>query len=437
MVAPVKQAPVSNVELWALAQVAAGRVISPNLPVTDAIWSLLNDLQVISPDWRMMTIAQRLGEGITSQIKAIDVAAPMPGFQPQKNPFSSPNVPVYEPPLAVVTPSTSTPAENHLIPADDLKNLPPPKYAIDGYPIYAHSLNALVGPSGGGKSFVCIDIAGRMAIQMMQAGQKESILYVAGEGIFGYADRWEVWKHAHGLTDCPNLVFYDQAVNFLEPSNVRGFMGSIAVHQPYMIIIDTVARCMVGGDENSTRDMGLFVSSCDQIIREMKAGIIAVHHTGKDGKMRGSSALFGACDSVMFLSRAEGRITVSNSLDHGGKNKYSKEAAPLDLQLLPRTVEVGGKTFSSAILVKPSQVIESPDYVQLTENQRRVLEVLEAYDTTGLKGSQIKEMTTIPESSIWRVINSLKGKKLITSETDGIYRITTEGIDIYRRNLEF
>ena len=152
--------------------------------------------------------------------------------------------------------------------------------------------------------------------------------------------------------------------------------------------------------------------------------------------MRGSSALFGACDSVIFLNRVEGRITLFNSLDHGGKNKYSAEAAAIDLQLLPRKVEVGGKEYSSAVLVKPSQIVDKPDYIQLTDNERLVLEVLEAHEA-GLKASQIKEMTDIPEGSFWRVLRRLSSKKLVIQPDESFYKITPEGIDISRRNLEF
>jgi hypothetical protein len=433
MVAATSQpSQLTHLELWALAQIVASKPVSPELPVSGPVWRLLNDLSIISPEWRMLTISQRLGSAYSDQIKAIDPALPMPGIPARPSPFTAPNPP---PPMEVVKPGA--PQKTHFIPADDLKHLPPPKYALDKYPVYAASLNALVGPSGGGKSFVCIDIAGLMARQMMQAGDNQSIIYIAAEGLFGYAPRWEVWKAHHGLTNCPNLIFYDQPVNFLDPAGVTAFMTSIAQYKPYMVMVDTVARCMTGGDENSTRDMGLFVSACDRLIHEMQAGVIAVHHTGKDGKMRGSSALFGACDSVLFLNRVEGRITLFNSLDHGGKNKYSAEAAAIDLQLLSRKVTVADKEFSSAVLVKPSQIIDKPDYIHLTDNERLALEALDAHDDTGLKGSQVKEMASIPESSVWRVLKSLQTKKLVISMPDGIYKITPAGIDLSRRNLEF
>ena len=35
--------------------------------------------------------------------------------------------------------------------------------------------------------------------------------------------------------------------------------------KPGLIVLDTLARCFGGGDENSTQDMSRFVSACDAI----------------------------------------------------------------------------------------------------------------------------------------------------------------------------
>jgi predicted transcriptional regulator len=154
-------------------------------------------------------------------------------------------------------------------------------------------------------------------------------------------------------------------------------------------------------------------------------GVLAVHHTGKDGKMRGNTSLFGACDSVLFLRRDQQDITVYNSLDMGGKNKNNQEADPLRLTLLPQQVEVEGKTFDSAILVDSYQVIADEQTAQLKAREYTLLEVIEPYEN-GLKVEAICDATNIPRASAYRTLSTLKKNGLLV-EMNEKYSLTDEG----------
>ena len=68
-----------------------------------------------------------------------------------------------------------------------------------------------------------------------------------------------------------------------------------------LVIIDTLARSMGAGDENSSQDMGAFIAACDQIRRATGATVLIVHHSGKSSNAgaRGSSALLGAVDTAI------------------------------------------------------------------------------------------------------------------------------------------
>jgi hypothetical protein len=74
--------------------------------------------------------------------------------------------------------------------------------------------------------------------------------------------------------------------------------------KPSIVCIDTVARSM-GGDENSTKDMGEFIKQIDKIKDEHGCTVLLAHHTGvatKD-RARGSSALLGALDCEFKIER--------------------------------------------------------------------------------------------------------------------------------------
>ena len=117
--------------------------------------------------------------------------------------------------------------------------------------------------------------------------------------------RLRAWKRAHGYRDENLLGFYvwPGAVNFLNPQDVDRFIQVITSLAPKLVIGDTLARCMAGGDENSARDMGLLVEHTDQVRRRVDCTFLWVHHTNRAGTgERGSGALRGACDTLLSLS---------------------------------------------------------------------------------------------------------------------------------------
>jgi hypothetical protein len=60
-----------------------------------------------------------------------------------------------------------------------------------------------------------------------------------------------------------------------------------------MVIIDTVARCAVGLDENAAKDTGLVIDVATRLRDSTDNGVVVIaHHTGTECKtIRGSSAL--------------------------------------------------------------------------------------------------------------------------------------------------
>jgi hypothetical protein len=97
-------------------------------------------------------------------------------------------------------------------------------------------------------------------------------------------------------------------------------------------VVDTMARTMVGGDENAAKDVGRFVHAVDAL-RGGGAALV-VHHTGhgEGERERGSSALGAAADARLQLTR-DGRTprpTLTNP-----KQKDAAEHPAIDLRLEP------------------------------------------------------------------------------------------------------
>jgi len=75
-----------------------------------------------------------------------------------------------------------------------------------------------------------------------------------------------------------------------------------------LIILDTMAGAIAGDDENSAQDVTAYVNRKKRIASATGAAVLSVHHSGKDDArgMRGSSALFAACDVVMKVTSSGG-----------------------------------------------------------------------------------------------------------------------------------
>jgi hypothetical protein len=80
-----------------------------------------------------------------------------------------------------------------------------------------------------------------------------------------------------------------------------------------MIVIDTQARITVGVEENSAKEMGLVVAEFDRL-RRVGGGstILIVHHQGNAGQQaRGSSAMLGAAQTELTVTKKDRLVTVA------------------------------------------------------------------------------------------------------------------------------
>ena len=173
-----------------------------------------------------------------------------------------------------------------------------PAWLVDPF-IPEEALVVLFGPSGTFKSFIAIDWA---------AWAPGLAVYVSAEGSpRRFGERVAAWEQANGRP--AGILCHPYAINLLTDgaAALADALGTLTVPVS-LLVVDTAARNMAGGDENSAQDMGRLVSGLDRLRAEFGCAAVVLHHTGHDkpDRERGSSALRGACD-VSVRTEATGR----------------------------------------------------------------------------------------------------------------------------------
>lgn len=198
----------------------------------------------------------------------------------------------------------------------DLRALPDAEWMVkDAIPRQA--LGFFYGPPGSYKSFICCDLGLSLAYQRdswieRPIKHQGSVLYIANEGASGLKNRITAWQMAHGVTeDTARFRLIRKSMSFMDPADVakleRTVAAEVAANGPVeTVFVDTVSRVLPGADENLQKDMTVFVQACDRLREAFGATVIGVHHTNKNGEMRGSTVFLGQGDFIFRIEKTEG-----------------------------------------------------------------------------------------------------------------------------------
>jgi hypothetical protein len=197
------------------------------------------------------------------------------------------------------------------------------------------TLALVYGPSGSTKTLVGLDFALSVSTGTWWHGHEVEpgpVLYVVAEGLGGIGARVDAWQHKRQVWACGPIDWLPVAVNLRDPVTVYALAEIVRERRYHLVVFDTLARCLVGGDENSAKDIGIAVENVEQIRRACGACILLVHHTGKDetAGARGSSALRAAVATEIECRHVDG-VTILKQTKH----REHEVAAPVRLSLVP------------------------------------------------------------------------------------------------------
>jgi putative DNA primase/helicase len=158
-----------------------------------------------------------------------------------------------------------------------------------------------------------------------------SCLYVSEEGSRRkVSDRLIAMRAAYQPTR-PIHILHREGITLGAPTWDRVRETLDEMDDPQLVVLDTLAALMTG-DENSVADIREALRPIQALITDYGVTVALVHHINKGGegrmgnRMRGSSALWGACDGTLGFVRDEDSNGIA--LDTGEVRVETKDNDP-------------------------------------------------------------------------------------------------------------
>lgn len=288
-----------------------------------------------------------------------------------------------------------------------LQPQPPIDFVVEGL-ISRASVNIFYGEPGSKKSYSMISLAVCVAAgkPWLNFETKPVITLIVDEESGEQRLSRRIGEALRGeLADESANLFYT-CLNGLRLDNETGpaeLQSLIELTSAGLVVIDALADVMIG-DENSKQDTQPVFNALRRIAEATGAAIILIHHAGKSGGYRGSSAIKGAVETLVQISSEDGSRFVnfkSEKMRDGEAAEWSAEAVWTE----------NGQFYLTAVESQRGRAAFS-------KSERYVIRFLKERD--GATIDQIKDAADAcsPEAAR-RAVYSLADKLLVTRADSG------------------
>lgn len=234
-------------------------------------------------------------------------------------------------------------------------------YVVDEI-IYRGDTSACYGPSTAGKTFVILDLSYHVALGKEWHGLKVkqgAVLYVTLEGLRGFRYRMKAAKRVHGAPGKNFAILRPRITLTADEAGQQGVAQIVQAaetlqkesgNQCVMIVLDTYARVNPGADENSAGEIMAFIERrMGEIAARTGAHVHVVHHSGKNGDIRGSSAFKPSFETLLRIDREEDsktRTVIAEKL----KDSEERPLFDCELEIVALGQNSEGKTVTSCVV---------------------------------------------------------------------------------------
>lgn len=275
----------------------------------------------------------------------------------------------------------------------DIGRTPHKKHLIHNF-LGAGELSCLFGSPGSGKSVLAGDIAAHLAAGQQWFDRRVmpgGVLFIAAERAALIKRRLAAFRIYYNVTESLPLAILSGETDL---RNRLGAEGIIACAKrleddtgvPIQLILgDTLSRLLGGGDENSSKDMGAFISNVARVQEATTSHFMLVHHVPHEqNRMRGHGLALAAMDTTIRVEKNSTlrTATVEKNNDGGEGERITFTLESVEIGKDPETDEP-----TAAPIVKPATGPSHPTAttkVKLTKNQQTMFSLLHAAGPSGL-----------------------------------------------------
>lgn len=292
-----------------------------------------------------------------------------------------------------------------------------------------NEFSVIYGESNCGKTFFMLDLAMHVALGRKwrdKEVEQGGVIYAALEGGHGTKNRIVAFRQHHEINEDIPLAVIPSNINLLDSQDdMTAFIQAIEkaksrLQNVRLIVIDTLARAISGGDENSSQDMGTLISNADALRGLTGAHIAFIHHSGKDALKgaRGHSSLRAAVDTEIEISRQDAE---SPSQIKIVKQREMEMIEPMAFSLKSTVLGVNKrkKEVTSCVVV-PCAVVTVEKEIKLTSIEKFIFDaLLDCIISNGVARTVQKDALPVQSVTYFELYASLESrgfKELIDKE---------------------
>ena len=170
----------------------------------------------------------------------------------------------------------------------------------------------IYGHGGANKSTMMFDASvavasGGMLLNHWPVSKTGPVLIITTEGSkLAFADRVKALLRTRDIHPSRVQLYYaPKRIPVHEPAGYKLLLNICQRLQPVMVVLDPFVS-FFSGDENSTKDVAHFVNCLDDLIADYPCTVVVIHHSRRDGEIRGSTVIWGWCDAAIELIKKDG-----------------------------------------------------------------------------------------------------------------------------------
>jgi hypothetical protein len=192
-----------------------------------------------------------------------------------------------------------------------------------------------------------------------------TVVMIVAEGAGGMSNRIKAYQQQYGAIG-ERMRILPRPVQVSDIAGWQVLVEACRRLEPVMVVIDTQARVTVGLEENSAKEMGIFVEAAERIRAATGACVIPVHHTGRQGgDARGSSAIDGAQGTELKVVRQDAMTGVLKTEKQ--KDLEERPEMPLYFERVVIGVDEDGEEITSLVLREANEFVRAASDLPVPE----------------------------------------------------------------------